>query len=238
MVDCIVPATDDACRARMDAALGVHDTAPVMREAFAQWVMENRFAGPRPAWEAAGVEIVSDVAPFERLKLHVLNACHSALAYLGIPRGHRFVREAIGDPELSKFLDRVVAQEIAPALAPLAVDAYWKSVRARFTNLFLDHRLEQIAEDGSVKLAQRVFPLLVANIHAGLPCGGLATIVRAWLEFAKRGNVKDPAAAYLAAWAHSGGRVEDALKNSALFPDAFRSDRLLTHAVVSATPRI
>src|SRR5262249_21995961 len=146
------PATDDACRARVCAALGVNDAAPVMREAFAQWVIENRFAGPRPAWDAAGAKIVADVAPFERLKLHVLNACHSALAYMGIPRGHRYVREAIADPELSAFADQLVAREVDPALAPLVVDAYWRDVRVRFANQFLDHRLEQIAEDGSVKL--------------------------------------------------------------------------------------
>jgi fructuronate reductase len=234
MVDCIVPSTDESCRARVDSGLGVHDAAPVMREAFAQWVIENRFAGPRPAWEAAGVEIVSGVEPFERLKLHVLNACHSALAYLGIPRGHRFVREAIGDPELSDFADRLVAQEIGPALAPLAVAAYWKSVRARFSNRFLDHRLEQISEDGSVKLAQRVFPLLIANVRTGLPHHDLATVVRAWLNFARTRDVKDPASARLSAWAKSGGRVEDALKDPTLFPSEFRSDAKIAGAIVSA----
>src|SRR5262249_35134217 len=134
MVDCIVPATDAACRSRVDTALGLHDEAPVMREAFAQWAIEDRFAGPRPAWETAGAEIVRVVAPFERLKLHVLNASHSALAYLGLLRGHRFVREAIRDRDLSNFVDALVEEEIAPALAPLNVMAYWQPVRARFAN--------------------------------------------------------------------------------------------------------
>ena len=51
MVDCIVPATDAATIARVEADLGLHDSAPVAREEFAQWVIENRFSGPRPAWD-------------------------------------------------------------------------------------------------------------------------------------------------------------------------------------------
>jgi fructuronate reductase len=184
MVDSIVPASDQASRARADAALGLQDQASVQRERFAQWVIEDKFAGPRPAWDKVGVEIVAAVEPYRRLKLHVLNACHSALAYLGLPRGHVFVRQAIADPELEGFLDRLIAEEVTPALAGLPVASYWASTRARFANPAVDHRLDQIAQDGPFKLAQRVFPLLVANRRAGLPAVGLAAIVRAWLDFA------------------------------------------------------
>lgn len=58
MVDCIVPAADAACRDRVAAALGISDAAPVMREAFAQWAIEDRFVAPRPAWDSVGAEIV------------------------------------------------------------------------------------------------------------------------------------------------------------------------------------
>jgi len=233
MVDCIVPATDAECRSRVDGALRLHDEAPVMREDFAQWVIEDRFAGPRPAWELGGVEIVKDVEPCEQLKLHVLNASHSALAYLGLPRGHRLVREAVANAELSRFVSAMVNEEIAPALAPLDVPQYWQTVRRRFANNFLDHRLAQIAEDGSVKLAQRVFPLLIANIRAGRPHSRLARVIRAWLDSAKRGELKDPVAARLRTWAQSGGRIEDALKDPTLFPDPFRSDQRVRAAMLN-----
>ncbi|MBW8709359.1 MAG: mannitol dehydrogenase family protein [Alphaproteobacteria bacterium] len=131
LVDCIVPAPDAAHRARVAAALGVTDEASVAREDFAQWVIQDRAAGPLPAWGAAGVQIVPDVADYQRLKLHVLNAAHSALAYLGLPRGHIYVRQAIADPQLRAFLEEMMAREIAPALAPLDVAAYWRMVVAR-----------------------------------------------------------------------------------------------------------
>jgi len=186
MVDSIVPASDAASRARAEAALGLSDEASVQRERFAQWVIEDKFAGPRPAWDKAGVEIVGAVEPYRRLKLHVLNASHSALAYLGLARGHEFVRQAIADPELAGFLDRMIAEEVAPALSGLPVAGYWASTRARFANPAIDHRLDQIAQDGPFKLAQRVFPLIVANHQAGLPTTHLAAIVQAWLAFAHR----------------------------------------------------
>jgi len=184
VVDCIVPAATDAMRGRVARALGVDDMACVQRETFSQWVIENRFAGPHPAWDRAGAQIVDDVEAYGRLKLHVLNACHSALAYLGLPRGYIFVREAIADVNLAQFLDDLVSTEIAPALDPLPVLDYWRAVRTRFSNPRIDHRLSQIAEDGSAKLAERIFPLMIANAGNGAPVRLLARIVRGWLESA------------------------------------------------------
>jgi fructuronate reductase len=184
MVDSIVPASDAASRARTDRALGLEDHASVQRESFAQWVIEDRFAGPRPAWDRVGVEIVGAVQPYRQLKLHVLNACHSALAYLGLARGHDYVRQAIADPDLAGFLDGLIAEEVAPGLANLPVASYWAATRKRFANPAIDHRLDQIAQDGPFKLAQRVFPLIVSNRRAGLPVEKLSAIVRAWAAFA------------------------------------------------------
>ena len=154
----------------------------------------------------------------------MLNACHSALAYLGLRRGHELVRQAIGDPELSRLAETMVAEEIAPALPELPVADYWQKIRMRFANPMIDHRLAQIGEDGSTKLAQRVFPLLIANVRAGRPAPRFASIVRAWLALASTGAVKDPQAARLARWAAGGGGVAGALDDAMLFPTPFRTE--------------
>ena len=235
MVDCIVPATSPASRSRIEAGLGLADQACVSREAFAQWVIEDRFAGPRPAWDRVGVEFVSNVAPYERLKLHVLNAAHSALAYWGLSRGHELVRQAIADPVLSQLLDVLMAEEIAPALPDLPVADYWRGARARFANPRLDHRLVQIGEDGSSKLAQRIFPLMIANAEAGRPIERLSTIVRAWLELAGQGKVADPQAERLKSW--SGHDACEILGDPALFPEAFRREPALGRALTGSQAR-
>jgi fructuronate reductase len=182
MVDAITPASDAALADRVRAAIGLTDRAPVQREPFAEWVIEDRFAGPRPAWERAGARLVADVAPFEALKLHVLNAAHSALAGLGPPRGHTLVRQAIADPELAAFLDAMIAEEVAPALAPAVspaeVAAYWRTTRERFAQPAMDHRLDQIARDADAKLRERILPLIMANTRAGRPVDRLAAIAR------------------------------------------------------------
>ena len=80
MVDRITPATTDDDRAAISARLGLEDAAPVVTEPFTQWVIEDRFArGLRPDWSIAGAEFVSDVAPYENMKLRLLNGSHSTL---------------------------------------------------------------------------------------------------------------------------------------------------------------
>jgi fructuronate reductase len=217
VVDCIVPAASDISRARVRQALGVEDLACVQREPYSQWIIEDRFAAPRPAWEEGGAQMVEDVADYGRLKLHVLNTCHSALAYLGLPRGYTFVREAVADTELAAFLDQLVEVEIAPALEPLPVVAYWRSVRTRFANLRIDHRLAQIAVDGVLKLAERVYPLMIANAKKGAPLGRLARIVHAWLAL-------------------SPVNIEVALDDPLLLPPAIRGNMVLRTSIAEALP--
>jgi fructuronate reductase len=232
LVDCIVPASDAPHRARVQDALGMEDHASVQREEFAQWVIQDRFATPLPAWDAVGAEIVPDISGYQRLKLHVLNTAHSALAYLGLPRGHIFVRQAIADPDLQQFLDAMMTEEIAPALAPLDVTAYWRKVKVRFANPMIDHRLAQIAEDGSLKLPQRLFPLLENNVKRGSSIARMAAIVRAWLDLMAMRPSRDPANAWLADWAKAGADKAVALENPALFPALFRSDARLRRAIL------
>ena len=135
MVDRIVPATTDADIAENDAALGVHDAAPVMHEPFRQWVIEDEFAAGRPAWDAVGAQLVRDVAPFEAMKLRLLNASHSALAYLGYLAGHEFIYQVAAQPDFVAYMRALMRDEVAPTLAlPRGVDvaAYQDALVERF----------------------------------------------------------------------------------------------------------
>jgi fructuronate reductase len=208
MVDRIVPATTDADIAEAERLLGVHDAVPVAAEMFGQWVIENRFAGPRPAWEEAGAQFVDDVAPFEMMKLRLLNGSHSTLAYLGFLMGHDFVWQAADDPLLATLVERQMSQEIAPTLTrPTGTDlsAYGAQLMQRFRNSALPHRTRQIAMDGSQKLPQRLLGSVRDRIAAGASYAHLALAVAGWIRYAsgtdERGgaiDVADPLAATFA----------------------------------------
>jgi fructuronate reductase len=187
MVDRIVPATTPDDVAEAERLLGVHDAAPVAAEAFGQWVIEQRFAGPRPAWEDAGAQFVADVAPFETMKLRLLNGSHSTLAYLGFLLRHDYVWAAAGDPLLARLVERQMAQEIAPTLhmpAGTDVTAYCRQLMQRFRNAALPHRTQQIAMDGSQKLPQRLLGTVRDRIAAGASWAHLALAVAGWIRYA------------------------------------------------------
>jgi fructuronate reductase len=185
MVDQIVPATTDADRAEIDAALGVHDAWPVVCEPFRQWVIEDRFPLGRPAWERTGAELVTDVLPYESMKLRMLNGSHSAIAYLGQLAGWRTVADAIADPTLAAFITGLMQEAAATLQMPPQVDlaAYSRALMARFANPALQHQTTQIARDGSQKLPMRLFATAAARAACGLASPHIALAVAAWLRF-------------------------------------------------------
>ena len=158
---------------RRSARLGVHDAAPVTAEPFGQWIIEDRIAAARPRWEDAGAQFVRDVAPFELMKLRLLNGSHSTLAYLGFLMGHEFVWQASRDPLLATLIERQMAEEIVPTLVAAAGHRPCAPTAAqlleRFRNAALPHRTRQIAMDGSQKLPQRLLGTVRDRLAAGAP---------------------------------------------------------------------
>ena len=209
MVDRIVPATTDADIADNDAALGLHDAAPVMHEPFKQWVVEDNFVAGRPAWPKVGAQLVSDVAPFEAMKLRLLKGSHSAFAYLGFLAGHEFVYQVAAQPDFVAYMRALMGQEVAPSLSlPAGVDvaAYQSALVERFGNPALPHRTQQIAMDGSQKIPQRWLATVRENLAAGRPIDRLALGVAGWMRYVagvdeagREIKVSDPLAAQFAA---------------------------------------
>lgn len=198
MIDRIVPATTDADRAAVEAELGARDQGAVVTESFSQWVIEDDFAGPRPRWENVGAELVADVAPYETAKLRMLNGAHSALAYIGLGRGHAFIHQAIADPAIRPVIERLMRAEAAPTIdaAPgQNLAAYADALLDRFANPALHHRLIQIAMDGSQKIPQRWLETLAWHQARGTRCPSLEAAIAAWVAFLRGEHpVDDPLA--------------------------------------------
>ena len=198
MVDRIVPATTEADRDEAARLLGVRDEAVVVAEPFLQWVIEDDFAGDRPAWERGGAVLTADVAPWEQAKLRMLNATHSMLAYLGALRGYATIAEAVQDEELSTLARALMTEDVVPTLTPpdgLDLAGYGASVLERFANPALKHRTAQVAMDGSVKLPVRMLGTVRDRLAAGAEPRVISLAVAAWMVYVlKTPAVDDPQA--------------------------------------------
>ena len=170
MVDSITPATTDALRREVREATGFDDAIPVAREAFAAWVIEDVLPPGGPDLAGAGAILTGDVAAHERAKLRILNGAHSALAYLGLLRGHETVAEAMADPWLAATVEAMIGEEIVPVLrgrTDIDLADYAAQTLRRFRNPAIGHRLAQIAWDGSQKLPYRLLDTIAEARAAG-----------------------------------------------------------------------
>jgi fructuronate reductase len=217
MVDRIVPHFSMAELKEKEKAWGYFDPVAIFTEDFAQWIIEDNFGGHKPNWQSAGVQFVKDVKPFERIKLQVLNASHSWLAYRGLLKGHEFVADCMADQELSSELSEMINSEIGPLLdIPTGFDLleYKDQMFGRFRNPSMRHRLSQIAMDGTQKIPQRFTPNLSAQ--SPLLLKGLA----AWLKYIQKNNYQDPQKDKL-----------DQVKNSSNFMSILKDFKLLPQAL-------
>jgi fructuronate reductase len=204
MVDRIVPATTAADREAFAAECGLADEGLVLTEPFTQWVFEDDFAsaaGDRPRWEDAGAQRVTDVAPFELMKLRMLNGSHSAMAYLGYLAGYDFIHQVGADPRFRRLVNGLWDESGAtlPPLPGVDIGKYRRDLLARYQNAALPHKTWQIAMDGSQKLPQRLLNPARERLRAGASIAHLALAVAGWMRYVggvdERGqpiDVRDP----------------------------------------------
>ena len=252
MVDRIVPAATDADLADAMRLTGLSDAAPISHEPFRQWVIEDRFVdGVRPHWEKVGAELVTDVRPYEHMKLRLLNGAHSALAYLGYLAGHETIADTVADPMLRRYVT-ALWQEIIPVVPPppgVDLANYTTQLLTRFANPAIRHRTWQIAMDGSQKLPQRLLSTIRERLAHGLPIPRLALAIAAWIHYVggideagRPIGVRDPIAGVLAtALAHAGSdparRVQTVLQQQSVFGTDLPRSAQFVSAVTNFIPR-
>ncbi len=188
MVDRVTPGTVDADRTYLERTYHYRDRWPVTCEPFRQWVLEDSFACGRPPLEDVGVDIVADVEPYERMKLHLANGTHQALCYVGYLLGHQYVHEAIADPDIQAMLVRYVDEEAVPVLTPIpGVDfnAYGRKVIERFANPEIRDPLTRICADTSDRIPKFLLPVVTEQLKRGGPVRVCATVVASWARYAE-----------------------------------------------------
>ncbi|MCO4157460.1 mannitol dehydrogenase family protein [Citrobacter amalonaticus] len=247
MVDRIVPAVTADTLDKIENLTGVRDPAGVACEPFRQWVIEDNFVAGRPQWEKAGAELVSDVIPFEEMKLRMLNGSHSFLAYLGYLAGYQHINDCMGDENYRVAARALMLNEQAPTLKVQGVDLtrYADLLIERYSNPALRHRTWQIAMDGSQKLPQRMLDSVRWHLAHNSRFDLLALGVAGWMRYVggvdEQGNaieVNDPLLPVIQQAvqnsAEGESRVEALLAIEAIFGNELPQVALFTQAVKEA----
>jgi fructuronate reductase len=221
-------------------ATGFDDAIPVSREAYAAWIIEDVLPEGSPDFASVGAVMTDDVAAYELAKLRILNGAHSSLAYLGLLIGHETVADAMDDPELSGFIERLIREDIIPALKPsFDLQAYAGEILARFRNPAIGHKLSQIAWDGSQKLPYRLLDSVSDALAAGRRMERLAVPIAAWMLFVERqslasAEIVDPMAERLAEIGRGGDLVRYFLGLRQIFPESLARNEAFCTAVEQA----
>lgn len=188
MVDRITPATTPADIERLNIKNGTEDKAPVYCEDFIQWVVEDNFANGRPKWEEVGVEFTDDVAPYENMKLSLLNASHTLLSYPSFLSGYRKVDEAMKDSRIRKFVKDFMDIDITPYVpAPgnTDLDEYKQTLIERFSNSSVSDQVARLCFDGLSKFPVYIIPNLAKMVKDNKDMTRVAYLFAAYYDYLK-----------------------------------------------------
>jgi mannitol 2-dehydrogenase len=230
MVDRITPVTATADIELASRKLGVEDQWPVPCEPFFQWVVEDHFPTGRPPLEKADVQMVSDVMPYELMKLRLLNASHQGLCYFGHLSGYTYVHEVMADPLIVTLLRRYMDEEASPTLSPVpGVDLakYKNQLIERFSNSQVLDTVARLAAESSDRIPKWLLPVVREQLKKKGPVALSAAIVASWARYDEaideKGdpiNVVDPLRDELVAIARTQRKNPTAfIQNAKLFGD-------------------
>jgi mannitol 2-dehydrogenase len=216
MVDRITPATTDAHRALLQDKFGLVDAWPVVTEPFMQWVIEDHFPGGRPAWERVGAQMTTDVVPYEKMKLRLLNAGHQSICYLGMLFGYQYAHEAMADAGIRQLFTDMMDIEVTPllpAVAGIDLAHYKRTLVERFSNPAIRDQLARIGTEGSARIPKFVLPSIREQLDQSGPITRLGFVVACWFRYLN-GSAEDGAAMPLAD-PYAGRLREHALRGGA-----------------------
>ncbi len=198
MVDRITPVTRPEDVAWLNQKSGVDDQVPVYCEDFIQWVIEDSFVAGRPEWERVGVEFTDDVTGYETMKLSLLNASHTLLAYPATLLGYRKVDEALQDENLVRLLRNFMDIDITPYVpAPGDMDlvVYKQTLIERFANRSVSDQLSRLCADGISKFPVYILPNLAKMIRDGKDLTRMTFLIAAYRHYL-RSRIDDYGTSY------------------------------------------
>jgi mannitol 2-dehydrogenase len=183
MVDRITPVTQPQDIDWLREKYGLEDAWPVTCEPYIQWVLEDNFSNGRPAWEKAGVRFTSNIDPYEKMKIRLLNAGHSFLGFTGLLCGYETIDQTVNDPEIQKALRAFMDEEVTPVLGEIEgidLTAYKDSLIERFMNPNIKDQLTRICSESSAKLPKFLIPTIREQLERNGPVKRSIFVLAAW----------------------------------------------------------
>jgi len=132
------------------------------------------------------VTFTSDVAPYELMKIRILNGGHAAIAYPGGLLDIHFVHEAMEDAQIRAFLKRLTEREIMPVLPPppgVVLEEYRQLIERRFSNPKIGDTIARLCFDGSNRQPKFILPTAADRLKAGASFAGLALVSALWCRY-------------------------------------------------------
>jgi fructuronate reductase len=166
-------------------ALGVRDECALVTEPYLEWVIGDPGPGALPDLAAGGAVLSTEPEAYAHRKLRVLNAAHSALCWLGVLAGHRYVADVVADEPIAASVRSMLEHDVLPVLrAPRGtrLTDYLDSVFARCANPRLRHATRQVCSDGTLKVGPRLLDSAAERLRTGHLPVRLAGLVAAWLH--------------------------------------------------------
>jgi mannitol 2-dehydrogenase len=240
MVDRITPVTSLKDKENLKAVFSIDDACPVVCEPYIQWVIEDNYANGRPSWETVGTKFVKDVAPYEKMKIRLLNAGHSLLGFLGTLSDCNTVDEAVEVPLIADFLRSFMDKDVTPVLGTIEgidLTKYKDNLIQRFGNPYIKDNLSRICLESSAKIPKFVLPIIRENLESGGDIKHSTAIVAAWCRYLELAGtpghtyeVQDGMKDLLQKNALASVRQEPLafIKTETLFGDLVKSERFVT----------
>jgi mannitol 2-dehydrogenase len=186
MVDRITPKTTEQDRAFVRDQFEIDDGWPVLTEPFRQWVIEDHFVSGRPDWDKVNAQFTSDVLPYEKMKIRLLNASHQAICYAGMLLGYEYAHEAMADQRITQLMRSMMNVEVTPILSDVPgidLGQYKETLIERFANPAIRDTLARLGTDGSDRIPKFVLPSIIDQLRRGGEIKLLCLTVAAWFRY-------------------------------------------------------
>jgi len=187
MVDRITPGTTADQSEYIKAEYGYEDASAIFCEPFRQWILEDKFPSGRPRLEnLEGFRFVEDVAPYELMKIRILNGGHASLCYPAALLGVKYVHEAMQHPVIVPFLDALEREAIIPTVGPVpdtCLESYWELIAKRFSNPTINDAITRICFGGASNQPKFIVPVVRDALKSGVKIDGLALVSAMWCRY-------------------------------------------------------